>query len=341
MTRASRLARILTAALLAATLAAPAFAQTKAGTTFGQFTLIEPGARAAGMGNTGVSIADGLQWAFFNPATIGHLTRWEFEFSHALWLADIRYDYVGAAIPLGGWGTAFASITSLGSGEIDVRTVSQPLGTGERYTVSDVAIGLGYGRQISSRFAAGARVNWIQESIWNSSASAFTFDVGTLYRVSPNGLHIGSSLTNFGTTASFGGRDLRITYDQDPTRYGDNGTLPGEKYTSDYPLPVLFRVGIAYPYRVTGDVRLWTALDAYHPSDNTESVSGGVEAVYREVVALRAGYQNLFLEDSEVGLTLGAGFHAKLDNYDIRADYAWAEHRRLDGTHRFTLGLAF
>jgi len=341
MTARIRLRGALAPVLLALLAAAPAHAQTKTGTTFGAFTMIEPGARWAGMGNAGVSIADGLQSVYFNPAAIGHLENWEFQFSHAAWLADIRYDYVGAAIPLGSWGTGFASVTSLGSGDIDVRTVAQPLGTGERYSVSDVAIGLGYGKQISARFAAGLRINWLQETIWNSSASAFTFDIGTLYRVSPDGLHIGASLINFGTDANFGGRDLNITYDQDPTRYGDNGTLPGEKATGDYPVPVLFRVGVAQPFKFGQDVKLWTALDAYHPSDNTESVSGGAEAVWRNAFALRAGYQNLFLQDSDLGMTLGAGFHGRLENFDFRADYAWADHRRLEGTHRFTLGVTF
>jgi hypothetical protein len=341
MTVRSRLLRALAAVLPAILAAAPAHAQTKTGTTFGAFTMIEPGARGAGMGNAGVSIADGLQSVYFNPAAIGDLEKWEFQFSHAAWLADIRYDYVGAAIPLGGHGTAFASLTSLGSGDIDVRTVAQPLGTGERYSVSDVAIGLGYGRQISPRFSAGGRVNWVQESIWNTSASAWTFDIGTLYRVSPTGVHIGASLINFGTNASFSGRDLNITYDQDPTRYGDNGTLPGEKSTGAYPVPVLFRVGMAYPFRFGEDVKVWTALDAYHPSDNTESVSGGAEAVWRDAFALRAGYQNLFLQDSDLGLTLGAGFHGRLDTFAFRADYAWADHLRLEGTHRFTLGITF
>jgi hypothetical protein len=60
-------------------------------------------------------------------------------------MANIGYDYAAFGCADGRWGNSFVSITALGSGDIDVRTVQQPLGTGERYSVQDFAIGLGYG----------------------------------------------------------------------------------------------------------------------------------------------------------------------------------------------------
>lgn len=329
------------AALALAGVAGPAASQTKVGTTFGQFSMIVPGARYAAMGNAGSAMMEGIQAAYANPAALARVEQVQLQFSHAAWLAGIRYDYVAAAFPVRTWGTALASVTSLGSGDLDVRTVAQPLGTGERFSVSDVAIGLGFGRAISSKFAVGGQLTWLQETIWNSSAQAVTFSLGTVYRVAPNGLHIGSSLQNFGTTASFDGRDLRVTWDQDPNRSGDNGTLPAEQFTDDFPVPILFRVGLGYPFRLTSDLAAWTALDAWHPSDNTESVSAGGELTWKQMVSLRAGYQNLFLDDSEVGLTLGAGFAGRLEGFAYHIDYAWADHQRLDSTHRVTLGLGF
>jgi hypothetical protein len=293
------------------------------------------------MGNAAVGAAPDLESAYFNPAAAARIGQLTLQFSHVAWIADIRHDYVAAAIPFGRFGTGFAAVTSLGSGEIDVRTVSQPLGTGERYTVSDVALGLGYAYALSERFAAGVQVRYLQETVWNSSAGAMTFDVGTLYRLNPQGLHLGSSLTNFGTSAGFSGRDLRITYDLDPNRFGDNGSLPGLRYTQDYPVPVLFRVGVGYPHRWRPDLTSWLAISASHPSDNTESVSGGFEVTYRELVSLRAGYQNLFMEDAEGGLAAGAGVKGTLTGFDYRVDYAWDDHGRLDSVHRVTLGMSF
>ena len=336
-------ARLWIPVVAVAIAAAPgsAHAQSKAGTTTAQFLLIEPSARITAMGNAGVSILGGLDAAYYNPAVLVAEERFGVQFSHAEWLADIDYDYVAAVLPLGRWGIAHASVTALGSGDIEVRTVAQPLGTGERFQVSDLAIGLGYAKRITDRFSAGARISYVQESIWNSSIHTATLDFGTLYAVSDRGLHIGASLSNFGTKGAFDGRDLRILYDNDPDRFGDNGALPGVRFTDEFPLPVLFRVGAGLPVRLPPSGRLLFALDAFHPSDNTESVSLGAEYLYRDFVALRAGYQNLFLEDSEVGLTAGGGLHGDIDEHTYRLDYAWADHGRLGGTHRVTLGFVF
>jgi hypothetical protein len=55
---------------------------------------------------------------------------------------------------------------------------------------------------------------------------------------------------------------------------------------------------------------------------------------------VRAGWQNLFLKDSEVGVTLGAGVRARYEAIQYRVDYAWADHGRLGGTHRLTVGVS-
>ncbi|HET6273157.1 MAG TPA: PorV/PorQ family protein [Bacteroidota bacterium] len=317
------------------------FGQSKTGTSVGQFLLIEPSARIAGMGNAGATIYNEIQAAYYNPAAIGHFQGSGVQFTHSPWIADITYDFAGVAVGLGEVGNLYASVTSLNSGEIDVRTVEQPLGTGERYTVSDIAVGLGYGRQISDRFSVGVQVTYLTETIWHSSMSAFSLNVGTLYRISEDGLHIGASISNFGTRAKFDGRDLRIQYDQNPNVYGDNGSLPGELFTESYTLPILFRVGIGIPLKVGEDNRIQLVVDAFHPSDNTESMSLGAEWMFQNAVAVRAGYQNLFQQDSETGLTLGAGLQHQMDDYRLNFDYGWADHGRLEQTHRLTLGVTF
>jgi hypothetical protein len=326
---------------LAALSAAPSFAQTKSGTAFGSFLLIEPSARVAGMGNAGVSLFGGLQATYYNPAALGSAERYEVAFSHSAWLADINYDYAAVAIPVGKVGTFSAVAAVLNSGDIDVRTVAQPLGTGERFTVSNIALGLGYGRHFTHRFAAGLQLNYVEERIWNSSARAFTMNIGTLYRLSTDGLRIGASISNLGTNAQFSGRDLANTVDQDPDRFGDNNALPAGISTGEYPVPILFRVGVSKPFRVGREFKANLAVDGFHPNNNAESMSMGGELSYRNRLAVRAGYQNLFLDDSEVGLTLGAGLNVGISRTVLQLDYAWADHGRLEGSHRFTIDLEF
>jgi long-subunit fatty acid transport protein len=83
------------------------------------------------------------------------------------------------------------------------------------------------------------------------------------------------------------------------------------------------------------------ALDAFHPNDNSESVSMGAEYLMNDQLAVRAGSQNLFLEDSEVGTTLGIGLKGAVDTYRYRVDYAWADQGRLGHSNRISVAMAF
>lgn len=335
-----------------------AHAQSKTGTTIGQVLLIEPSARLAAMGNAGVTMYDEVLAAFYNPGAIGRMSGYGVQFTHSLWLADIEYNYVAASIQTGELGNLYLSLTSLNSGEIDVRTVDQPLGTGERYSVSNFALGLGFGRQISDRFSVGVQMNYLHETIWHSSMSTVAFSAGTVYCISENGLRIGASLSNFGVPGKYDGRDLRILYDSDPETYGGNGSLPAELVTEDFSLPVFFRVGLGLPVNLNRSNSLLLAVDAYHPSDNSEGMSIGAEWNFVEVFSLRLGYQNLFSEGSktsfkdlydededpdnvEGGLTLGLGLNYQFGETDFRFDYSWTDYGLLDNTQRFTLGVKF
>jgi hypothetical protein len=106
-------------------------------------------------------------------------------------------------------------------------------------------------------------------------------------------------------------------------------------------VPVAFRVGLAQPLVLAGGTRFLFAADAIHPSDNSESLSLGAEGTFRDLLSVRAGWQGLFLEDSEVGLTAGAGFRGTLDDVKYHVDYSWADQGRLDDTQRFSFGITF
>ncbi|MGB3545090.1 PorV/PorQ family protein [Rubrivirga sp.] len=328
---------LLMAALVAS---APAFAQTKTGTTFGQFLLIEPDAAIAAQGNVGATARSNAMAAYYNPGALGAQTSSNAGFSHSTWLADIDYNYATVALKMGSASTVSLSVQSLSSGDIDVRTTDQPLGTGERYSVEDLAIGIGFGRQFTDRFSAGAQVKYVQETIWRSSARTVALDAGVIYEL-PFRAILGASISNFGLPTSFNGTDLRIRFDQDPDTFGDNDNLPAALETDEYALPVSFRVGMSVPVQM-GDSRVTLAADAYQPSDNSNSISVGGEWTYANLISARAGYQDLFLEDGEGGLRLGGGLQYRASGFDITFDYAWGDHgQRLGSTQRFTLGIGF
>lgn len=318
-----------------------ALAQSGAGTTSGQFLLIEPSARLAAQGNVGATARADVQAAYYNPGALAFVTGADAQFTHSAWLADIDYNHFAVGVPMGSAQALSLSITSLGSGDMAVRTPEQPQGTGEQFSVNDLAIALGYGRRFSDRFAGGIQVKYVRETIWHTSSNAAAVDVGVIYEL-PFQAVLGASISNFGSRAKFSGRDLRIRYDQDPGTFGDNDNLPAALETDQYPLPIFFRVGMSVPVQVGANSELTLAADAFQPSDNSNSVNLGAEWTYADLISARVGYQDLFLEDAEGGLTAGAGINYALGDLGFRFDYAWGDHGDLLGTtQRFTLGLSF
>ena len=168
--RASFAGSLRPSRLAAATLAlawlvvgpAPAGAQTKTGTAFGVFTLIEPDARLAAMGNAGAAAGEGLAGVFYNPGSVAGIEKHSFEFVHADWFAGIRYDWIGYAQPVGRIGTLYGTFTSLNSGEMPVRTVTQPLGTGEQFRVTDLQLPEKDGFAMSSPMRSIWLSGWIE-----------------------------------------------------------------------------------------------------------------------------------------------------------------------------------
>jgi long-subunit fatty acid transport protein len=338
--RTIRLIRLAAACSLLLLAAGVASAQSKTGTTIGQFLLIEPDARAAAMGNAGVTLFDGANAAYFNPAALGHMRSTNLQFSHVPWLAGITFNHAASAVRIGHFHTVLLAVTQLNSGEIDVRTEDHPHGTGERYTVQSMALGIGYGLSITDRFSAGLQVNYVRESIWHTSMNAFALNFGTLYQL-PFGAYLGASVSNFGTQGRYSGRSLRIVFDRNPDRHGENSHLPAELHTESFSMPIVFRVGLEWPIQVAGSHQMALLVNAQHPSDNTENVSVGAEWTFLNAISIRGGYQHLFKQDSEEGLTLGVGLRQALYGYGLRFDYAWGEHGRLGNNQRFTMTLNF
>lgn len=318
------------------------FSQNKTGTTIAQFLKIEPSSRVVGLGNAGVSLSGEISNIFYNPASLGRLQGTDIQFTFNKWLADITYNYMAAGINIEGLGTFALVGTFLNSGEMDVRTVENPLGTGERFTVNNLALGLGYGLMLTDRVSVGLQLNYINEAIWHSSLSTFGLNFGVQYQVVEGGLTLGASVSNFGTRSAYDGRDLYLNYDFDPDKYGDNDKLPAELRTDYFNLPTLFRAGVSYWLDFGEDYKLLIAADAVHPNDNDQYVNIGGEFNILNIVSLRAGFRNLFMPDAEGGLVFGGGVQTNLNQTNnIRFDYAYADYGRLTETHRVTLSVGF
>jgi len=316
---------------------------TNRGTTAASFLEVGIGARSMGMGGAYVAVAQDAIAMYWNPAGLSRIQQASGVFEQVDWVTDVSFNFLAATIPLGNnIGSMGVFINSMSMPNQPVRTVQYPDGNGEEYSASSLVAGLSYGRNLTDRFSMGINAKYISERIWHEQASSFAFDIGTLYDTGIEGLRIGACISNFGPGLKLAGSDLLIYYDVDPQHLGNNDKIMAEYKMDEWPLPLNMQFGLSYTQNISSGVALLVALDALHPINATESVNLGTELTMFNMLYLRAGYNALFLEDSEAGLTMGAGLNYRLFGAsNIRIDYAYADLGRLGDISRFTLGLMF
>ena len=335
----------LAGVLALAAVALPAEAQnvSRSGTAAAPFLTIGVGARGGALGGAFTATVDDVTALYWNPAGLAQMRTAEATMTHSEWLGAINHDYAGVALPLAG-GVVGASVTLLGVPEMEVRTERDQQGTGETFDAADLAVGLTYGRAITDRFALGGTVKYIQQRIWNSSASSVAVDVGTQFRTDFfGGLTIGAQLSNFGADLQLDGRDLRTFVDPEPSQEGNNGRVPADYALDRWSLPLDFKLGVVSRPIDTRLNQLTVAVDALHPSTNYESLNVGAEYGFRERLYLRAGYQGLFLDEAEGGLSLGVGVRQPLPYPDgmAKIDFAYRDAGRLGRIQMVGLSLSF
>lgn len=316
---------------------------TKTGTTAAKFLSIGLGPRANAMGGAFTSIANDASALYWNPAGIALVDKYEGLFTYTSMFADINTDFLGIVIPAGETGAFGFSVTAVNYGTMDVTTELYPEGTGETFSAGSYEFGLSYARFITDQFLVGVTAKYIQEDIYNSSATGFAFDVGTIFTTPFYGIKFSSAISNYGTKMQMTGQDLLIQYDSDPTRNGNNANVDANYATEQFELPLKLQIGISKEFVFLDDQKFTVAIDGIHPNDNSQYLNvGGELSLFKNMLSLRAGYKTLFLQDSQEGLTLGVGLHYEgLQFFNISVDYAYQKYTYLGNTHSFGLILDF
>ena len=322
--------RISATALLLLTLISSSQAQLipllggqRAGISSLQFLKIGTGALAVGMAEAFIAVADDASSLHYNPAGMVQCAGHEAMFSHTNWVVDLQHEFVAGIYRLSESDAVGLSFTALHTEDMEVRTETQPLGTGRYFSYGDIGIGLSYARQLTAQFSFGATVRYVEETIDVLKTRAVMIDLGTYYWTGLGSTRFSVTVSNFGNNVAPEG-----TVD-----------LPrGEEVSSfqEFSPPTMFRIGFAFePYEDDYN-RLTTSIQLNHPNDNSENVSVGAEYAWNELFFVRAGYK---LNVDEEGLTAGAGINAPIGFGRGGVDYAYAEFGRLGGVHRITLRL--
>jgi long-subunit fatty acid transport protein len=290
-----------------------AFGQAKVGTAGAQFLEIGVSARAVGMGDAFVAVADDATAMYYNPAGLTQLYDREVTVAAIDYPADIQYGFAGIAYPLYRFGGVLGvGFYALDAGQMDETTYEYSQGTGRTFSAASYALGLSYARNLTDRFSVGLTLKFIDEHYEDERSSGWAADVGTSYNTGFRNFKISMVITNFGPDMTF--------------------------ISESYPLPINFRFGGAIDVLESERQRGTFSLEAQHPSDNLEKYNAGFEYSYDEHYFLRVGQRFNYDEGT---FSVGGGIHVPLQSMDLQLDYAYQDMGRLTQAHRFTLGLKF
>jgi hypothetical protein len=324
----------------------PAISNAQVAITAVPFLQIEPDSRGAGMGNTGVAIADNASALFWNPAGLAFQDETnQASITHSNWLAnfnvsDLFYDQIVGKYYIEGIGTIGAHLTYLNMGEqvVTDETGPEPI---SRFNSYELAFGASYGHKFSDNFAGGTSLRIIYSSLASGTSisaqkvnpgSSVAVDLSVLYRTDP---------------FLVGGRDARFSFGTNLSNIG-----PGIQYTDNAqkdPLPTVLRFGWAFDLdlddeginRITiaNDIsKIMARTKPVYTADNEGNIdtsrvaSGPIEALFDSWSSFkRFDGQNTI----EVGLMqqfmIGAGLeYWYADQFALRSGYYFEDPQNGD-----------
>ena len=260
------------------------------------FLKVPVDARPAAMGEAYTAAGFGVAALSYNPAGIAWGPWSEISFMHDLQSVgsgapNTNLEYLGAAIPIPGIGTAAVQfrLQSYGS-----NPGYDPYGQAlPNWDASDSAIGLAYARAIElggGQMALGGGIQVVRVGVADVSSSfAPSLDLGGRYRTKVPGLELGASLLHLGPGVTLGAKSS--------------------------PQPITARLGgsfgLGFGAPQDGSApgfETLLAMDVGIPSDHGAWVGLGLEAAYREMGFFRIGYRSGVDQGGAAGFGLGGGF---------------------------------
>ena len=303
-----------------------------------KFLTVPMDARASALSGALTSLEAHSVSLMFNPANMSMMPyTFDVALGQVRWIADIDYVFGTAAFrpSKGKYGVFGFSLMSVDYGTMYSTILANNeqgyVDLGE-FTPNAYAIGIGYAKALTDRFMIGGQAKYVFQSLTGGIVSftpdevqqtqsfdvdVFAFDFGLLYRTGFRSLNFGVSVRNFAQ---------EITYIEE-----------------SFQLPLTFKIGVSMnvfdltridPQRH----RLSVTLDAAHPRDYVEQLDMGLEYIFLNSFALRAGYTT---PTDEQGFSLGAGFNQSLVGFGLAVDYAFTDFGIFNEVHRFTFKFNF
>jgi hypothetical protein len=314
------------------------FGQQKLAQTGMKFLSLSVDARASGFSGAAASLDEGAMSMFYNPSGMARLENFaSVVVGRVQYIADINYNYGSAVFaPAGGaYGVFGVTFENVDYGQLQgtVRANNEQgfvdIGL---FSPSAYAIGFGYAKALSEKFAIGGDVRYVHQSLGTSvvnvdpngnfveeqnKTSVLAFDFGLIYRTGFKSLDFGMDVRNFS-------REVRYKRD-------------------GFQLPLIFKIGLSMnlmdlmPAIDENMHSLLFTVEATHPRDYPEQLSFGGEYTFMKLISLRVGY----ISPSDVeGVSAGIGIKHSFSGYDFSFDYSYTVYQVFSHVNRFSLSFA-
>ena len=272
---------------------------------------VPAGARASGLGGAFMSLGEGVEASFWNPAGLAAVEGIEITGAHFESFQSLRHDQFAIAGRWLGGGIA-ASVRALYSEAIVERDeLGNEIGT---FGGHDLGFGIGYGRALTSTVRVGLTARLLRERIADSSTGTFGVGGGATWeppRVPA--LRLAIAVDNIGPDANYSFEDG-----------------PGEPV----PLPSALQAGLGYRWTLGGS-HLAASLEGRGTRGRPPVAMMGAELSHPSGAALRAGAR---ANDGPASFTVGAGYAMSA----LRLDYAYLPDRLdLGDSHRISFTARF
>lgn len=304
----------------------------KAGRTALQFLKIGIGARQTALGEASIASVTDVNSVFWNPAATTGIEGSQASFTYTKWIADLNLMSGAVGVNLSGIGVVTLSYITLDYGDIPEALTTSATGsidsrTGNTFSGSDLALGIGLARKFTDKLSIGVNVKYLREDLHVYSTDLWAFDVGSYYETGWKGIRIGMSAQNFANQA-------RWLYTK-------------EEEQQTYELPILYRIGWSIDLLGGRDLflggrpdqhKFTLNVDAIHSNDYAERLHLGGEYDVFNMIAFRAGYRFNYEEGN---LSLGMGLRYNTGFVKLNIDYTYVQYDFLQSPHRISVIMAF
>jgi hypothetical protein len=280
---------------------------SQTGNTGLSFLKFGVGARSLAMGEAFVALTGDPAGTYYNPATITTDATAHLLFMHNEGVQDTKTDYLAS---ITGWNDfSFGlSVNKTSINNIPLRLIAgDPLGM---FDAQNASIGLSSAYEITPLISVGVTGKFLYEKIYVDDASGYAIDFGALYK-SPWKAQFGLSVSNIGSMNKLLNESTK--------------------------LPLIIRAGSSYEYifnKIPLDVRVNGDIVSF-PKENKTHLHIGIETEFKNMLALRLGYQTGYETKS---FSAGVGIQSSL----FRFDYAYVPYKDNFGTgHIFSLEIQF